>query len=67
MDAPNRKVTAGALAGALAALVMWMIQDGFDISAPPGIEAAVTVLFTFLVSYIVRESPENNVPVPEVK
>jgi|JI10StandDraft_1071094.scaffolds.fasta_scaffold718381_3 hypothetical protein len=52
--APKRKVTAGLLAGSLSTIVMWVLSAN-GITAPPGIESAITTIFSFLVAYIVPE------------
>lgn len=55
---PTNKVTAGALAGALTAVIMWGLSTK-GIVAPPGIESAITVIVTFVVSYFVPNGPDN--------
>ena len=57
---PTTKVTAGALAGALSAIVVWalntfMLDPARQIPAEIGM--MITVVFTFLVSYVVPPSP----------
>lgn len=51
---PTRKVTAGVLAGSLSTIVMWVLSAN-GIVAPPGIESAITTIFSFLVAYVVPE------------
>lgn len=60
---PTNKVTAGALAGALTAVIMWLLSIK-AVVAPPGIESAITVIVTFLVGYFVPNHPDNT-GVPE--
>lgn len=51
---PNVKVTAGALAGALSVILVWLV--GFaGVTVPPAVASAITVLLTFGVSYWVTE------------
>jgi hypothetical protein len=60
---PTRKVTAGALGGALAAIVAWAVQAFGDVVLPPGIEAAIAVVFSFLCSYITQDEAASPVEV----
>lgn len=53
--APTRKVTATALGGAFATLTAWALQTYGGVDVPPGIEAALAVVFAVLMGYIVRE------------
>lgn len=48
---PTRKVTAGALAGALVAVGTWLTPA----DEPAGVVAALVVIATFVTSYFVRE------------
>lgn len=51
---PNRKVVAGGLAGALTAVLVWLVPMFFpDFIVPPEIAAAITTINTALVSYFV--------------
>lgn len=51
---PTRKVGAGALAGALSVILVWAFgRAGVDI--PAYVASAITVVLTFLVSYVVKE------------
>jgi hypothetical protein len=52
MQAPDRKVTIGALAGALVVVLIFGVQQ-FGIVVPPEVAAAVTTLITFAISYLV--------------
>lgn len=60
---PTNKVTVSAFAGALAALVMWGLSIK-GVTAPPGIESAITVVIMFAVGYLVPNHPDNT-GVPE--
>lgn len=53
---PNTKVTAGALAGAVTVILLFLVQQlaGVEITAEVG--SAVTVILTFFTSYMVPES-----------
>ena len=52
---PKRKVGAGALAGAISALVVW-IAGVNRIEIPPEAASALTTVITFITSYFVTES-----------
>lgn len=51
---PDRKVTAGGLAGALAVIVAWAVEEFGGVTLPPAIVAAGTTVLTFGTSYFVR-------------
>lgn len=51
--APDRKVTAGALAGALTVILAWMLREFAGIEMPAEVSSAVTVLVSFVVAYFV--------------
>ena len=54
---PNRKVTAGALAGAVTTIIIGVLQMvNPDASLPPGIEGSTVLVLSFLFSYFVREN-----------
>ncbi len=55
-SAPTRKVSAATLGGAAAAIGAWLIQLGFGIDVPPGVEGGIATLAAFGFGYIVRES-----------
>lgn len=53
---PTRKVGAGALAGALSAIIVWILNTmvlGADRQIPAEIGMMLTTVLTFLVSYLV--------------
>lgn len=54
---PNTKVTAGALAGALTVILMWIVTAATSLEIPPAVASAATTVLTFIVSYFV---PENS-------
>lgn len=52
---PYTKVTAGAIAGAVTVILIFVIQTLTSLEIPAEVAAAVTVLLTFAVSYFVPE------------
>lgn len=52
---PDRKVTAGALAGSLSAILVWTLNTYVTVERPipAEIAVAVTTVLTFMVSYFV--------------
>lgn len=52
MQTPDRKVGAGALAGALAIILIWIISL-FGVEVPGAVGAAIATVFGFLTAYIV--------------
>ena len=50
---PERKVTAGALAGALSVILIYIIQTAFEVVIPAEVASAGTVVLTFITSYLV--------------
>ena len=57
MQAPSSKVTVGALAGALTFILISEVNRHFPGAAIPGDEgSAITVVVTFICSYIVPHS-----------
>ena len=55
MEKPNKKVGAGALAGALSGILVWAMGGLGGIEIPPEIAVAFTVVIMFAVSYWVTE------------
>lgn len=51
----NRKVSAGALAGALSVVVVWVLGEYAEVEIPPEVASAITTVFTFIVAYFVPE------------
>lgn len=47
---PTRKVTGGAIAGALSIVLIWIIGQ-FEVKVPAEISSALTTLVTFATSY----------------
>jgi len=58
---PAQKVTAGALAGAATAIGIWLIKTFGHIDIPGEIGAAITTILTFIVSYLVPPSEDDQI------
>lgn len=56
---PTNKVTAGVLAGALAAIVTWAANQFGHVTIPAEIGIAISTVFTFAVSYAVPDSTKD--------
>lgn len=52
---PTRKVTGGGLAGALVTILVKVLSDAFNYDIDGEYAAALTVVFTFAVSYLIPE------------
>lgn len=54
---PTRKVTAGGVAGAISAIIVWMLNAYFLIEKPipAEIAVAITTVLTFAVQYVVPD------------
>lgn len=52
---PTRKVTSGALAGALAAILVWASKAFGGVEIPGEVGAGITVILTAITSYFVSE------------
>lgn len=51
---PTRKVGAGALAGALSVIIVWVVSEaGMDV--PAEISSAFTTVLTFVTSWLIPE------------
>lgn len=53
---PYTKVTAGALAGAISVVALWILEATTGVQVPAPVASAVTVILTFATSYIVPET-----------
>ena len=61
MVRPDRKVTIGGLIGSVVTITLWLVDKFLGFYVPPGVEGALVVLLTFVVSYVVRnESMEKD-------
>lgn len=58
---PTSKVTAGAVAGAVAALVVWIIEIAAKINVPGYIAIAISTVLTFFTSYLVPPANRDQV------
>lgn len=56
MNTPNSKVTDGAIAGGIIAILVWLANDFAGVQIPAAAASGMTVLATFGLSYI---SPER--------
>jgi hypothetical protein len=52
--APTTKVAAGGVAGALTVLAVWILGL-FHVTVPPEVASALTVIISFITSYLVRQ------------
>lgn len=55
MLTPTRKVTGGAVAGAVSILLVWLLGV-MGIALPPEVSSAVTTLVTFVTSWFVKDA-----------
>jgi hypothetical protein len=53
---PTRKVGAGALAGAFSVILVWVVGAFAGVTVPAEVAAAQTVIFTFVVSWLVSDA-----------
>jgi hypothetical protein len=54
---PINKVTGGALAGALATLLTWLVREFGGVDIPGEVQAAVAVIIGYAVSYLIPLAP----------
>jgi hypothetical protein len=61
--APVRKITAGALAGAISIVLLFVLNTTILSThpIPPEVASAITVILTFIVGYIIPPSPNDGV------
>ena len=52
---PTRKVTAGALAGALSVAIVWAVKEFTGTEIPPEVASALTTILSLGTSYVVTE------------
>lgn len=55
--APLAKVSGGALAGALAIVITWLLRELAGIDMPGEVQAAIAVIIGYLVSYLIPLAP----------
>jgi len=58
---PARKVLVGGLAGAITAILVWVLRVAHVTEVPGEISAAISTVLTFIVSYLVPPSPNDQV------
>ncbi len=61
---PVRKVAAGGAAGAITAIIVWILSAAFKINIPPEIASAITVVLSFLAGYLIPPAPGDVVVSP---
>jgi hypothetical protein len=57
---PERKVTAGVLAGAVSALLVWTLRDYAGIAVPAEQAVAITTVITFTIQWVIPNPPKTN-------
>ena len=55
MVTPNRKVSAGGIAGALSIILVWALKAYGHTELPPEVASGVTTLISFATSYFITE------------
>jgi putative flippase GtrA len=58
---PTMKVAAGGSAGAVTVVLVYILAQ-FNLVVPADVASAVTVIFTFLTSYFIKERPTAGAP-----
>ncbi len=53
--APTRKVAAGGIAGAVSIVLLYIVQQVFNITVPAEVASAITLILSFGFSYLVKE------------
>ena len=56
---PHRKVSAGALAGGLSIILVWLIKTYGHQDMPAEVASGVTTVITFITSYLVPEANQE--------
>lgn len=54
-NAPNRKILAAGLAGAITSILAWVLIVTTDVEIPANVAAAITTVLTFAAGYFVPE------------
>jgi hypothetical protein len=57
--APVRKVTAAGLAGAITAIIVWILATAFKVDIPPEIASAITIIVAFAAAYLIPPGPND--------
>jgi|GEM_PF-6747683 len=63
---PVRKVAAGGVAGAVTAIIVWILSAAFKIDIPPEIASAITVILSFAAGYLIPPAANDVVVSPAV-
>ena len=58
---PTSKVTFGAVAGAVAAIIVWIIEVAAKINVPGYIAIAISTVLTFFTSYFVPPADRDTI------
>lgn len=58
---PARKISVGAAVGALVTIIVWLIESIGHTTVPAYIAVALSTLLSFVVSYLVPPSPNDQV------
>ena len=58
---PIRKISYGALVGAVVTLVVWLIETLGKITVPAYIAVALSTILTFVISYLIPPSDADQV------
>jgi hypothetical protein len=58
---PARKVWVAALAGAVTAIVVWVVRVAHGPEIPGEISAAITTVLSFVTSYLIPPSADDQV------
>lgn len=61
---PVRKVAAGGVAGAITAIIVWILSAAFKINIPPEIASAITVVLSFAAGYLIPPAANDAVVSP---
>lgn len=57
-SAPQRKVVAGGLAGAISVIIVWVLEQATGITVPADIALAINTVFVFGIQYFTA-NPET--------
>lgn len=67
-NTPTRKVAAGSLGSAVTVLLLWGLEEVFQLKVPEGLHWAVVLVVTFAVGYFVPPAATDQIvtedPVP---
>jgi len=57
---PTRKVQVGALSGAISTVIVFLVEQ-YGIQIPAAVASAITTIVTFLISYSVPPSEQDDI------